>query len=78
MLEVRVPLDPKDTGITTVTAKLPVLTKKDARAIRSRLYKGINLPIEFLDDEEVLAVVRDGYILSGIGQMPIGRAEKLP
>ena len=66
MPEVRVPLYRKGTGITTVIAKLPVLSKKDIKAIRARLRKGVNIPIEELDNEELLAVVEDGYILSGI------------
>ena len=47
--------------MTTVIAKLSVLFKKDVKAIRARLRKGINIPIE-----ELLAVVEDSYILSGI------------
>jgi len=76
MPEVRAPLYREGIGITTIViAKLPVLSKKDVKAIRPRLYKGANLPVEFLDNEEVLAVVGDGYILSGIGRMSIEYAE---
>ena len=57
--------------MTTVTAKLPVLSKKDTKAIRARLRKGINIPIEELDDEELLAVVEDGHVLSGITKQEI-------
>jgi len=67
MPEVRVPLYREGIGITTVIAKLPVLFKKDVRAIRPRLGNWANIPIEFLDNEELLAVVEDGYLLSGIG-----------
>jgi len=71
MPEVKVPLYRKGTGMTTVTAKLPVLSKKDIKAIRARLRKGINIPIEELDNEELLAVVEDGHILSGITKQEI-------
>ena len=57
--------------MTTVIAKLPVLSKKDTKAIRARLRKGINIPIEELDNEELLAVVEDGHILSGITKQEI-------
>jgi len=71
MPEVRVSLYRKGTGITTVIAKLPVLSKKDIKAIRARHRKGINIPIEELDNEELLAVVEDGHILSGITKQEI-------
>ena len=71
MPEARAPLYRKGTGMTTVTAKLPVLSKKDATAIRARLRKGANIPIEELDDEELLAVVEDGHVLSGITKQEI-------
>ena len=52
-------------------AKLPVLTRKEVKAIRPRLYNWVNIPIEFLDDEELLAVVEDSYLFSGIDKQPI-------
>jgi len=66
--EARVPYDPRLLLINTVIAKLPVLTKKDARAIRARLRNGPDIPIEFVDDEELLAAVEDSYILSVIAE----------
>jgi len=54
-----------------VIAKLPVLTRKEVKAIRPRLYNWANIPIEFLDNEELLAVVEDGYLLSGIDNQPV-------
>jgi len=67
MPEVRVPLYREGIGIITVIAKLPVLSKKDIKAIRPRLGNWANIPIEFLDNEELLAVVKDSYLLSRIG-----------
>jgi len=52
--------------ITTITVKRPVLSKEQALVIRHYLLGGPNIPVELLDDEELLAVVKDGYILSGI------------
>ena len=69
MPEVRAPLYRESIEITTVTAKLLVLSKKDVKAIRPCLYKGINLLIKFLNNEEVLAVVGDSYILSSISRI---------
>jgi len=54
-----------------VIAKLPVLTRKDIRAIRPRLRNWANIPIEFLDNEELLAVVEDGYVLIGMTEQEI-------
>jgi len=34
--------------------------------IRYYLLGGPNIPVKLLDNEELLAVVKDGYILSGI------------
>jgi len=64
MPEVRAPVY-SDT-IITITVKRPVLSKEQALAIRHYLLEGLNIPVELLDDEELLAVVKDGYILSGI------------
>ena len=51
-----------DNGILkTVTAKLLVLSKKEAQQLRLR--QGPNIPIEFLDDDELLDVVVDGHSL---------------
>jgi len=47
------------------------LSRKDVRAIRPRLGNWANIPIEFLDNEELLAVVGDGHLLSGIGNQPV-------
>ena len=57
--------------MTIVIAKLPVLSKKDIRTIRPRLGNWANILIEFLDDEELLAVVEDSYLLSGINNQPV-------
>ena len=50
-----------------MTAKLPVFSKKDAQQLGLR--QGPNIPVEFLDDEELLIVVEDGYILSQVRKM---------
>ena len=31
-----------------------------------QLYYGLNIPVEFLDDEELVVVIEDGYLLSGV------------
>ena len=54
--------------VTTITAKRLVLSKEQAQAIQHRLQGGPNIPVELLDDAELLAVVVDGYVLSGIGE----------
>ena len=64
MPEARAPVY-SDTTIT-ITAKRPVLSKEQALVIRHYLLGGPNMPVELLDDEELLAVVKDGYILSRI------------
>jgi len=51
---------------TTITVKRPVLSKEQALVIRYYLLGGPNMPVELLNDEELLAVIKDGYILSGI------------
>jgi hypothetical protein len=65
MPEARAPVLHERTTIT-ITAKRPVLSKEQAQAIQCSLQGGPNIPVELLDDEELLAVVEDGYVLSGI------------
>jgi hypothetical protein len=36
--------------------------------IQYRLRGGPNIPVELLDNKELLAIVEDGYLLSGIGE----------
>jgi len=50
----------------TMTAKLPAFSKREAQEIGTALNQGPNVPVEFLNDEEHLAVVEDGYTLSGV------------
>jgi len=69
MPEARAPIYQEVT--TTVIAKLPILTRKEVKAIRPRLYNWANILIEFLDNEELLAVVEDSYLLSGIDKQLI-------
>ena len=76
MPEVRAPVC-NDT-ITTITAKRPVLSKEQALAIRHYLLGGPNMPVELLDNEELLAVVKDGYILSGIERKELKKGFKTP
>ena len=49
-----------------MTAKLPVFSRKEAQEIRMQLHHGPNIPVEFLDDEELVVVIEDGYLLSGV------------
>ena len=49
-----------------MTAKLPVFSRREARVIGIYLRKGLNIPVKFLDNNELLAVVEDGYILSRV------------
>jgi len=66
---------------TTITAKRPVLSKEQALVIQDRLQGGLNMPVELLDNEELLAVVEDGHILSGIkeyeGQVSVQEVRRL-
>jgi hypothetical protein len=48
--------------------KRPILLKEQALVIQYRLQGGPNIPVELLDNKELLAVVEDGYLLSGIGE----------
>ena len=61
MPEARMPVEDADGTLKTVTAKLLVLSKKEAQQLRLR--QGPNIPIEFLDNDELLDVVVDGYSL---------------
>jgi hypothetical protein len=64
MPEARAPV--YDRLVTTITAKRPVLSKEQAQVIQRCLQGGPNIPVELLNNEELLAVVEDGYVLSGI------------
>ena len=67
MPEARIPFYHYEVGTTTLTAKMPVLSTRKAKRFRTYLYKGPNVPVEFLDDEELVVVVEDGYVLSRAG-----------
>ena len=45
-------------------AKLPVFLRKEAQEIRIQLYYSSNIPVKFLDNKELVIVVKNGYILS--------------
>ena len=60
MVELRA-LTKKGENIVSVTAKLPILSPKDAIKRRAALTGGPNIPIALLDNEELIAVVADGY-----------------
>jgi hypothetical protein len=68
MPEVRAPVPNQRGTTTTITVKRPILLKEQALAIQHRLRGGPNMPVELLDDKELLAVVEDGYLLFGIGE----------
>jgi len=71
MPETKAPLYREGIRTTIVITKLPVLSKKDIKAIRPRLGNWTNIPIEFLDNKELLAIVEDGHLLSRIGNQPV-------
>jgi hypothetical protein len=68
MPEVRAPVPNQRGIIITITVKRPILLKEQALVIQYRLRGGPNIPVELLDNKELLAVVEDGYLLSGIGE----------
>jgi hypothetical protein len=55
MPEARAPVF-SDRLATTITAKLPVLSREQALAIQDRLQGGPNIPVELLDNEKLLAI----------------------
>jgi hypothetical protein len=71
MPEARAPVPNQRGTIITITAKRPILLKEQALAIQHRLRGGPNMPVELFDDKELLAVVEDGYLLSGIDKLYI-------
>jgi hypothetical protein len=62
MPEARAPVPNQRGTTTTITVKRPILLKEQALAIQHRLRGGPNIPVELLDNKELLAVRR--YIIN--------------
>jgi hypothetical protein len=68
MPEAKAPVPNQRGIITTITVKQPILLKEQALVIQHRLRGGPNIPVKLLDNKELLAIVENGYLLSGIGE----------
>jgi hypothetical protein len=62
MPEARAPVPNQRGTTTTITVKRPILLKEQALAIQHRLRGCPNIPVELLDNKELLAVRR--YIIN--------------
>jgi hypothetical protein len=75
MPEVKAPIF-KDSRLTTVSVKIPVIFKDQAYAIKGKLIKGLTFHFDEINRGEVIDLVRNRYLLSGIKGGDFDRPDK--
>jgi hypothetical protein len=75
MPEARAPIL-KDSRLTTISAKIPVVFKDQAYAVKGKLTKGLTFHFDEINGGEVIDLVRNGYLLSGIERGDFDRPDK--